>query len=89
MKRTVLAAVAIGVAITVSSFAAQQAPAGNGEQLLEQRCSQCHSSARAKNEQMTRAEWEKTVSRMVRRGAKLSEAEQKTLVDYLAATYKP
>lgn len=89
MIRTVLTAVAISSAITVTSFAAQQAPAGSGEQLLEQRCSACHSSSRAKMVQKTRAEWEKTVARMVRKGADLSEAEQKTLVDYLSATYKP
>ncbi|HOP40404.1 MAG TPA: hypothetical protein PLI53_05125 [Geobacteraceae bacterium] len=89
MKRNVLTAVAISVAVAVTSFAAQQTPAVDGDKLLEQRCSVCHSSARAKKAQKTRAEWEKTVARMVGKGANLSEAEKKTLVDYLAATYKP
>ena len=39
--------------------------------------------------QKTREEWEQTVTRMVGQGAQLTEAEQATLIEYLAATYGP
>lgn len=89
MKRIMLTAAVAGIAIDVSSFAVGQPPADNGAELLEQRCSECHASTRAKKAEKTREQWEATVLRMMDKGAKLSEAEKKTLVDYLSATYKP
>jgi hypothetical protein len=35
----------------------------------------------------TKADWESTVARMVRSGAKLTSAESQVLVDYLAQKY--
>jgi len=89
MKRIMLTAAVAGIAIGVSSFAVGKSPADNGAELLEQRCSECHASTRAKKAEKTREQWEATVLRMMDKGAKLSEAEKKTLVDYLSATYKP
>ena len=37
----------------------------------------------------TAEEWGKTVTRMVSKGAKLTNEEQQVLVDYLAKTYAP
>lgn len=56
--------------------------------LLETRCSQCHTLDRVKQAHKTQAEWEATVRRMRARGAVLSEAEAKTLIDHLAETYR-
>ena len=61
----------------------------DGAALLEERCSVCHPSSRPKSKQKTVAEWETTVTRMMGKGARLSETEKKVLVDYLGATYKP
>lgn len=89
MKKIMLTAVAASIGFTLPSFAAQQPPAPDGAQLLEQRCSVCHASSRAKKAKKTAKEWQATVARMMDKGAKLSEQEKKILVDYLATTYKP
>jgi mono/diheme cytochrome c family protein len=64
-------------------------PAQDGATLLEARCSICHSADRAKQVKKTRDEWDQTVTRMIDRGAQLTEAEKAALVDYLASTYGP
>ena len=81
---------------TQSSAPAQQsaptiAPAsgGNGEALLNDRCTKCHSLDRVTSAKKSAGDWEKTVTRMVGNGAKLTSEEQKVLVDYLAKTYAP
>jgi cytochrome c5 len=61
----------------------------DGARLLEERCSVCHKTEIPKNARKSRAEWDKTVSRMIARGAKLSPEEKKILVRYLARVYKP
>jgi hypothetical protein len=61
----------------------------DGAKLLEERCSVCHKSEIPKNARKSRAEWDKTVSRMINKGAKLSPEEKKILVRYLARVYKP
>jgi mono/diheme cytochrome c family protein len=63
------------------------APAADGAQLLEQRCSACHSADQPKAQRMTAAEWEQTVSSMITRGAQLTDAEKAVLVEYLAKNY--
>jgi hypothetical protein len=37
----------------------------------------------------TRDQWAQTVARMIGNGAKLSAAEQSTVIDYLSKTYGP
>jgi cytochrome c5 len=66
-----------------------QMPAEDGAALLETRCSTCHSADRAKQVTKTRDEWDQTVSRMIDKGAQLTEAEKTVLVDYLTETYGP
>lgn len=60
----------------------------DGAQLLEERCATCHKIEIPKNARKSRAEWDKTVSRMIERGAKLSPEEKRALVRYLARVYK-
>jgi len=62
---------------------------GDGEALLNDRCTKCHNLTRVMNAKKTAEEWEKTVTRMVSKGAKLTNEEQQVLVDYLAKTYAP
>lgn len=55
-----------------------------GKKLLEERCTICHNLNRVyKHKKMDKAGWEKEVSRMIRKGAKLNDAERKAVVDYL------
>jgi cytochrome c5 len=63
--------------------------AGDGEKLLNDRCTKCHSLDRVKAAQKSQDQWKQTVTRMVGKGANLSNAEQTTLIEYLAKTYGP
>ena len=72
-----------------SGETADQAVSAGGETLLQERCTECHGLERTTSAQKTRAEWEDTVTRMVNRGAELSDAEKTVLVDYLAENYGP
>lgn len=73
----------------VSTAPSVEKTAADGAALLDTRCSACHSASKPKGARKTLEQWDQTVTRMVGKGAKLTEAEKKVLVDYLAATYKP
>lgn len=65
-------------------------PVGSeGEVLLEERCTGCHSLDRVEAAEKPREEWAATVDRMVGYGAQLSEDERGILIDYLVETYGP
>ncbi|MGD2164920.1 MAG: hypothetical protein PVH50_05255 [Anaerolineae bacterium] len=59
----------------------------DGETLLQERCTECHTLDRVTGAAKSQTGWEQTVTRMVGRGAELSEEEQAILVDHLAETY--
>lgn len=77
--------------VSILGFAASAlaSPAIDGAKLLDERCSVCHASSRPKAAKKSMAEWEMTVTRMIGKGAKLSEPEKNALVEHLAKTYKP
>jgi hypothetical protein len=60
----------------------------NGQTLMQERCSVCHSTGRITSAHKTADQWKATVDRMISHGANLTAAEETTLVDYLAANYK-
>ncbi|HVI99324.1 MAG TPA: hypothetical protein VM657_09685 [Sphingomonas sp.] len=62
-------------------------PAGPGLDLINERCTFCHTSASIFAEHKTRDDWAATVQAMADRGADVSPEEMKTIVDYLAANY--
>lgn len=59
----------------------------DGVTLLDERCSTCHGANRAKQTRKTIDQWDKTVSRMMGKGARLTEVEKAVLMDYLAKNY--
>ena len=61
----------------------------NGATLLEKRCSGCHPKSITTSKRKSPKQWQATVSRMKHRGARLTEEEMQTLVDYLSETFKP
>jgi mono/diheme cytochrome c family protein len=83
---TALLLVSCGTSKTTST--SSSANLSQGQQLMQERCSACHSTARITSAHKTAAEWTTTVQRMVSNGAQLTTAEQQTIIDYLAATYK-
>jgi len=78
--------------MAVSLIVAGTAVAGmfsNGPNLLESRCAVCHPSSKVKVLKRSSGQWDAIVAGMMKKGAILSGEEKKTLVDYLAKTYKP
>ncbi len=62
--------------------------ASDGQMLMQQRCSVCHSLDRITSAHKTASQWKMTVDRMINNGAQLSTQEEQTLVAYLAQNYK-
>ena len=61
----------------------------SGEELLQDRGTECHGLGPVEVVSQDEAEWEATVERMRGIGAQLTDAEAQTLVEYLAETYGP
>lgn len=77
------------LAISLTAATAHAAMFTNGATLLESKCAVCHPSSKVKVLKRTSAQWDAIVTSMMKRGAKLTPEEKKSLVDYLAQTYKP
>lgn len=60
----------------------------DGQTLMNERCSVCHSTGRITSSRMTASQWTSLVDQMVNAGAQLNNDEKQVLVDYLAANYK-
>lgn len=73
---------------TSESFTVEPTVA-EGEVLLQERCTACHTLARVESAQKTRDAWASTADRMIGYGAQLSDAERVVVIDYLAETYGP
>jgi cytochrome c5 len=55
--------------------------------LMERTCAGCHSIDVVTSQRMSAKEWNSVVQTMVGRGAQATDAEVKSIVDYLAKTY--
>jgi hypothetical protein len=58
-----------------------------GQELVQERCTRCHTLAPIEVSQKTQHEWNLTVSRMIQHGARLSDREAQAVVDYLSTAY--
>ena len=65
--------------------AAQQLPAAEGRSLLERSCIQCHDMQTSTAKVASREEWGQIMTRMIDAGARISPAEQQTLIQYLTS----
>jgi cytochrome c5 len=63
--------------------------AASGEELLQDRCTRCHTLDRVQTASKSLAEWQTTVERMRAKGTQLTDDEVQVLTEYLAATYGP
>jgi quinoprotein glucose dehydrogenase len=71
----------------VGAFAPVALPAGGEKALVEKTCGTgCHSIEVVTSQRMNASEWNSVVQSMVARGAPVSDAEIKAIVDYLAKT---
>jgi len=73
---------------TSNSTGSSSGGSPDGQTLMQERCSLCHSLDRVTSAHKTVDQWTVTVERMVSRGAPLNAQEQQTLIAYLAANYK-
>ena len=60
----------------------------DGQAIMQERCSVCHSINRVTSAHHTAAQWQNTVNRMINHGAKLAPQEKQVLIDYLAQNFK-
>lgn len=81
---------ALALALLTTAFHAPLVSADeHGAALLEERCTGCHPASVTTSREKTPKQWQATVKRMKHKGARLTDAEMKTLVDYLSETFKP
>lgn len=70
-----------------SATSSSGSSSSNGQALMQDRCSVCHSVTRVTLAHHTAPEWKVSVDRMINRGAQLTPQEEQTLIDYLAKNY--
>ena len=64
-----------------------QLPDAAGRDVMKKVCSGCHPAEIVLGRGMSRDQWGNTVSNMISRGAKASDADFATIIDYLAANF--
>jgi len=60
-------------------------PQLDARMLIQQRCTSCHNRTRIDKARKDRAGWEKTVDRMIKKGATLNTRERDAVIDHLAS----
>jgi competence ComEA-like helix-hairpin-helix protein len=64
-------------------------PPGEGQAIVQQKCSSCHALKVVTGKKASRPQWSIIVDRMITRGADVSEDDIDTLLDYLAKNFGP
>ena len=73
--------------LALSLVQAQDLPEGKGKKLVEDTCGGCHGVDAVMSQKASHEGWESIVGDMVSRGASASDADLKTIIDYLAANF--
>jgi competence ComEA-like helix-hairpin-helix protein len=58
-------------------------PAGKGKETLENTCAECHGVDKIVSQTRTKQAWRKVITRMMGRGASMTDSEATNLVEYL------
>jgi competence protein ComEA len=66
---------------------AQGLPDGPGKKLVEAVCSECHTTQRIADQQLTKAQWADKVLEMLQEAPDVKESERDTIVEYLAKNF--
>jgi mono/diheme cytochrome c family protein len=72
-----------------SSSDANLLPDGPGKDVVLKKCQSCHSIRTVISRHGTEDDWAQEVTKMIGRGATISDDEGDTIVDYLAAHFGP
>jgi cytochrome c5 len=86
VRRAQLAAI-LTPFLFVPAAPAQDLPEGPGKDLLQNVCTQCHTLNRIIEKKATKEEWNDTVDKMAAKGARASDEEFDTIVNYLVKNY--
>lgn len=68
---------------------AAHSPTGQGEAIFTRACLACHGTDLVEPQRLSHAAWTREVDKMIRWGARVSDAEKPALVDFLAGRYPP
>ncbi len=63
-------------------------PEGPGREATVKICGQCHAAETVASVRLTRDGWQATIAAMVQQGAKASEQELETILEYVATHFK-
>jgi hypothetical protein len=77
-------ATALGLILIMGGCGGKRLPP---EELMQERCTKCHTLAPIEVAQKTRQEWASTVYRMINLGARLNDREAQEVIDYLSSVY--
>jgi cytochrome c5 len=83
------AAVLVALALGHTSLAAQGLPEGAGAAIAKARCSTCHDTDLIAVQRLTLSGWTREVDKMIRWGARPTEAERTILLAFLAESFGP
>ena len=64
-------------------------PPGEGQAIVQQKCSSCHALKVVTGKKASRQQWSTIVDQMITRGADVSDDDIDTLLDYLAKNFGP
>jgi competence ComEA-like helix-hairpin-helix protein len=81
------AAVVAGIVLASAGTASAQLPDGPGKDTVVKVCGTCHEPNRAAAQRLTREGWEQTVADMRWRGAKGTDEEFATVIEYLVTNF--
>jgi competence protein ComEA len=76
-----------GLVLGVASTASAQLPEGAGKDLILKVCGGCHQAERSASVRLTREGWEEVIADMIKRGAKGTDEEFRTILEYLATHF--
>src|SRR5262245_64114390 len=64
-------------------------PAGPGQELVQEKCLQCHSAMLITQQHKDSTAWEKTVQTMEKWGARIVPSDHGTVIQYLVTSFGP
>lgn len=64
-------------------------PDGNGKEIVERTCSQCHSLETVLRSRLGRRQWEARIDAMIAKGANLADEDIDVIAEYLATHFGP
>lgn len=84
-KRTLgTAALTLFLSSGIIAYCDPQLPDGEGKEVTERACSECHGLDTVVAERHTKEGWQTVVDSMIDRGASVKDTEVKVIVNYLA-----